>query len=86
MKNQHVDYKTNGFVCSQMISFDIEDDRVKNIHFVGGCKGNTQGVGALAEGMEVTEVIKRLKGVQCRGNNSCPNELATALEQVVAKG
>ncbi|HCI64439.1 MAG TPA: TSCPD domain-containing protein, partial [Clostridiales bacterium] len=31
-------YKTKG-TCSQMIYFDIEDGKVKNVEFVGGCNG-----------------------------------------------
>lgn len=47
-----------------------------------GCMGNTQGVAALVEGMEVEEVIKRLKGIDCGGRGtSCPDQLAKALEQ-----
>ena len=51
-----------------------------NVQFIGGCRGNTQGVARLAEGMEATEVVKRLKGIECRGDNSCPNQLALAVE------
>ncbi len=80
---KHVDYKTYG-VCSKEIHFDIEDGIVKNVTFVGGCKGNTQGVARLAEGMSAEEVVKRLKGVECRGDNSCPNQLALAVEQALA--
>ena len=50
-------------VCSAQIDFEIEDNIVKNIRFHRGCSGNTQGVAKLAEGMPVSEVIKRLKGV-----------------------
>ena len=50
-------------------------------HFIGGCKGNTQGVGALAEGAKAEELVKKLKGIKCRGDNSCPNQLAIAIEQ-----
>ena len=32
-------YKPTG-VCSQNIEFDIEDNKVKNVHFTGGCNGN----------------------------------------------
>ncbi|MFQ9441983.1 MAG: TIGR03905 family TSCPD domain-containing protein [Eubacterium ventriosum] len=47
-----------------------------------GCMGNTQGVASLVEGMEVEEVIKRLKGIDCGGRGtSCPDQLAKALEQ-----
>ena len=51
-------YKTQG-VCSSQITFDIVDNKVYNVKFTGGCNGNTQGVAALVEGMDVDEVIKR---------------------------
>lgn len=77
---KHVSYKTKG-VCSRGIEFDIVDGIVHNVVFIGGCKGNTRGVALLAEGMEATELVKRLKGVECRGNNSCPNQFALAIEE-----
>ena len=68
-------------VCSVQIDFEIEDNKVKNIKFTRGCDGNTQGVAKLAEGMDVDEVIKCLKGTDCRGRGtSCPAQLAQALE------
>lgn len=76
-----MNYKTSG-VCSQEIHFDVEDGRVKNVQFVGGCKGNTQGVARLAEGMLVEEVISRLEGIQCGfKTTSCPDQLAKALKE-----
>ena len=45
-------YKTKG-VCSQEITFDVQDNKLTNVQFVGGCAGNTQGVARLVEGMEV---------------------------------
>lgn len=39
-------YKTKG-VCSREINFEVEDNKVKNVQFVGGCSGNTQGVARL---------------------------------------
>ena len=44
-------YKTKG-TCSQMIYFDLEDGKVKNVSFLGGCNGNLKGIGALVEGMD----------------------------------
>lgn len=68
-------------VCSVKIDFEVEDNKVKNIKFTGGCHGNTQGVSKLAEGMDIDEVIKRLKGTDCRGRGtSCPDQLSKALE------
>lgn len=72
-------YKTSG-VCASQITFDVEDDLVKNVRFTGGCSGNTQGVALLVEGMHVDEVIERLKGVKCGFKpTSCPDQLTKAL-------
>lgn len=76
-------YKTRG-VCSKMISFEINDGKVENIRFTGGCSGNTQGVAALAEGMKVEDVITRLSGIRCGfKGTSCPDQLATAVKEAL---
>ena len=59
-----MDYRTKG-VCSQSIHFDIEDNKIHNVSFVGGCNGNLQGISHLVEGMDVNEAISRLEGIQC---------------------
>ena len=77
-------YKTKG-VCSMQINFDIEDNKVHNVRFLGGCSGNTQGVAALVEGMDVQEVISRLEGTTCGMTpTSCPDQLAQALKEALA--
>jgi uncharacterized protein (TIGR03905 family) len=68
--------------CAKRIDFLVENDVVVNVSFVGGCVGNTQAVAALVTGMQVDEVIRRLKGIACQGNTSCPDQLALALEQM----
>ncbi len=74
-------YKTSG-TCSKEVKFDLDGDIVKNVRFVMGCNGNTQGVARLAEGMPVDEVIKRLEGINCGGRGtSCPDQLARALKE-----
>ena len=76
-----MEYKTSG-VCSRAIKFDVEDGLVKNVKFLGGCSGNTQGVAALVEGMPVDEVISRLEGIRCGAKpTSCPDQLACALKE-----
>ena len=72
-------YNTQG-VCSKCIYFDVEDNKVKNVSYLGGCNGNLKGIASLVEGMDVDEVIVRLKGITC-GNKktSCPDQLAKAL-------
>ena len=73
-------YKTSG-TCSQMITFDIEDNKVRNVQFYGGCNGNLKGIAALVEGMDVDEVISRVEGVKCgMKKTSCPDQLAQALK------
>ena len=55
-------YKTKG-VCSREIQFDVENDIIKEVRFIGGCMGNTQGVAALAKGRNIDEVINTIKGM-----------------------
>ena len=73
------EFKTSG-TCSQRILFDIEDGKVRNVKFIGGCKGNLKGIAALVEGMDVDTVIERVQGVTCgMRKTSCPDQLAQAL-------
>ena len=44
-------YKTQG-TCSREIHFDVENNKLKNVSFVGGCNGNLKGIGLLVEGMD----------------------------------
>ena len=75
-----MNYKTKG-TCSREISFDVVDNKGTNVRFLGGCSGNTQGVAALVEGMDVNEAIKRMDGIDCAGRGtSCPDQLAKALK------
>ena len=77
-------YRTKG-TCSQSISFDIRDNKVYNVSFVGGCNGNLKGIGSLVEGMDVNDVIARLEGTTCGWKStSCPDQLAQALKAAIA--
>ena len=70
------EYKTKG-TCSQRIRFDIEDGKVHNLQFIGGCHGNLQGIAKLVEGMPADEVIQRVKGIRCGMKlTSCPDQLS----------
>lgn len=78
-------FKTCG-VCSQMIDFDIQDDRVRNVSFTGGCNGNLQGISRLIEGMDVEEAISKIEGIKCGfKKTSCPDQLAQALKKATGK-
>ena len=75
------EYKTKG-TCSQRIFFEIEDGKLKNVQFLGGCNGNLKGICSLVEGMDIDEVIPRLEGTTCgMKSTSCPDQLAQALKQ-----
>jgi uncharacterized protein (TIGR03905 family) len=78
-------YNTSG-TCSRQIHFDVIDGVVHNVHFIGGCMGNTLAVAKLVEGRNAKEMIALLKGTPC-GNRgtSCPDQLAKALELATAK-
>lgn len=77
------DYSPKG-VCSVKISFDLEDGIVKNVKFLGGCNGNTQGVAKLAEGRPAKELVSLLKGIKCGfKQTSCPDQLAEAIKSAI---
>ena len=78
-------YRTKG-TCSQAIFFEIEDGKLQNVQFMGGCNGNLKGIGALVEGMDVQIVIERLEGTKCgMKQTSCPDQLAKALKEALKK-
>ncbi len=82
MSNQF-SYSPKG-VCSRKITFELDGNIVKNVAFEGGCHGNTQGLAALAEGMNAYELVKRLTGTDCRGRGtSCPDQLAKAVTEAM---
>jgi uncharacterized protein (TIGR03905 family) len=80
-----ITYKTSG-VCYKEITICIEDSIVTKVSFLEGCDANLLGISRLIEGMPVTEVIKKLKGIDCgEKGTSCPDQLAKALEEILKK-
>ena len=78
-------YNTHG-VCSKCIYFDVEDGKITNVSYLGGCNGNLKGIAALVEGMDIDEVINRLEGTTCGSKKtSCPDQLAKALKAYKAE-
>lgn len=73
-------YKTKG-TCSTKISFDLEENVVKNVEFTGGCNGNLKAISILVEGMPAERLIKTLEGNTCgRSSTSCADQLAKAVK------
>lgn len=81
---KHISYTTHG-TCSQHIDVVLDDEnRIHDVSFIGGCNGNLKGICSLVKGQKATDVISRLKGLSCNGKpTSCPDQLATALEQAM---
>ncbi len=76
-------YKTSG-TCSSRIDFTLEDGRLRNVVFTGGCNGNLQGIGRLVEGMPAEEAASRLSGIRCGFKpTSCPDQLARAIREAL---
>ena len=75
------DYATE-MVCSQQISFDLNDDIVSNIEFVGGCNGNLKAIAKLVDGWTVEKIEEYLKGNLCGYRpTSCADQLARAVRK-----
>lgn len=77
-------YKTQG-VCSSLIDIEMNGDIIESVKFTGGCNGNLQGISALVKGMSAQDAISRLRGIRCGfKTTSCPDQLAQALESIMA--
>ena len=68
-------------VCSAEMFIEHENGVIKKVTIIRGCKGNTQGVSRLLEGMTLEEAVKRLDGIQCRNGTSCPDQLAKGIKE-----
>jgi uncharacterized protein (TIGR03905 family) len=78
-------YRPRG-VCSRQITFGIEDGKLYNVRFMGGCPGNLAAIGKLLEGQSAEEAVRILKGNDCSGRGtSCADQLAKAVEKALAE-
>lgn len=78
-KPEVIQYKTEG-VCCQLMQVAIQDGKILDADFYGGCNGNLKGIRSLIKGMDIEEVIDRLGGIKCGAkNSSCPDQLAKCL-------
>lgn len=78
-------YKTKG-VCATNISFDLDDGKVSNVEFTGGCNGNLKAISKLVNGMTVDDIETKLKGNICgMKNTSCADQLAIAVREAYEK-
>ena len=71
-------YKTHG-TCSTQIDLEIENGVITACKIHNGCRGNTEGLARMV-GRNADEVRETLRGIPCRGNTSCPDQLSRAIE------
>ena len=78
-------YRTMG-TCSQLITFDLNDNKVSNIKFYGGCDGNLKAISKLLEGADADYIVNTLRGNACGPRpTSCADQLAIAVSQAQEK-
>ena len=76
---EHVTFTPKG-VCAIQIDFDLEDGKLYNVQFIGGCNGNLKAIGRLVEGKDAKEVAEILRGNTCgMKGTSCAEQLARAI-------
>lgn len=74
-------YKTKG-TCAVQITFDIENDVITNVSFLGGCNGNLKAISKVVDGMTVSEIEGYFTGITCGfKQTSCSDQLAKAVRQ-----
>ena len=83
------DYAPVG-VCPSRIEFEIEDGKLHNVKFTGGCPGNLVAIPKLIEGADAAEIAKILRGNLCLGRDaamktSCADQLAVAIEEALTQ-
>lgn len=63
------------------IRFDINDDIISDIEFIGGCNGNLKAIAKLVDGWTVDKINEYLSGNVCgRRPTSCADQLAKAVK------
>ncbi|MBQ8474486.1 MAG: TIGR03905 family TSCPD domain-containing protein [Clostridia bacterium] len=64
--------------------FDLEDGKLSNVAFRGGCNGNLKAISKLVEGMDAEKVIELLEGNTCGfKNTSCADQLTVGIKKAL---
>lgn len=73
-------------VCSKQIDFEINNGKLHNVRFVGGCNGNLKAIGRLVEGADASQIAALLQGNDCGGRGtSCADQLSKAISEALNK-
>ncbi|MBR1656994.1 MAG: TIGR03905 family TSCPD domain-containing protein [Synergistaceae bacterium] len=71
-------------ICSRKITFELDNGKIHNLNFHGGCPGNLTAISTLLEGSDAVKTARLLRGNQCRDKGtSCADQLAIAIEQAM---
>lgn len=74
-----IQYKTQGTCCALM-NVVLDDNKIYDVEFIGGCMGNLAGIRKLIIGMNIDDVIEKLQGIRCGSKiTSCPDQLSQCL-------
>ena len=80
----NIRYSTRG-TCAKEIQFNLEDGKISNIQFTGGCLGNLAAISKLLEGADAQQTADTLRGNLCgKRPTSCADQLAQAIDQALA--
>ena len=78
-------YKPTG-ICAVGIDYEIEDGKVMDVKFTGGCDGNTKAISKLLEGADAAHTVDVLKGNICgMKGTSCADQLAKGIAQALGQ-
>ena len=81
----HYTFSPKG-VCSVQIDFELNDGKVSDVQFMGGCNGNLKAIARLVEGKDAMEIANILEGNTCgMRTTSCADQFSKALKEAVAK-
>lgn len=77
----HYTYSPKG-VCAMQIDFEINDNIISDVKFIGGCNGNLKAISKLVDGMSADQISKLLLGNTCgMKGTSCADQLAKAVTE-----
>lgn len=74
-----IQYQPQG-TCCKLMQIAVDDNKICEVQFFGGCPGNLLGISNLVKGMDIDEVISKFEGLPCGEKpTSCPDQLAKCL-------
>lgn len=80
----HYTYQPKG-VCAMQIDFEINDNIITDVKFIGGCNGNLKAISKLVNGMTAEQISAVLLGNTCgMKGTSCADQLAKAVTEAAA--